>query len=254
MISEKYEDGFACIDPRVGEDILALVTPGVELEAAERELLTAHVEACAHCALLLDLERRLATETATRLPRPVSARPTNASGWHAATRWGAAMALAAGLACALILPPQPVGPTVATRGEPTAEWIRPVEGEVFTAGDLEIGWSPVPGADAYRIALSDEAGTTTWITETETTELTIPQSVGIERDTPYRLVLATIPADLLPPGRVSVGFRVGGLLDVALHRLRYPQPLGVMLMVLGAGLLTLATLVNAGRRRSSRAV
>jgi hypothetical protein len=234
-MSERVESGFECVDVRVGERILDFETR--KLQDGERDLLTAHLEVCAHCQLTLDLNRRLA-EGIRQGTLLADAEVRRVPGWwrHPA-RWMSAAALAASLVFLAILPPQPVGPSMTLRGEDGPGFIRPVEGEVVGFENLAINWSAVPGAESYSIRLDDTTADGPhgggWTHSTTEPTVVIPPGVLREEDSNYRVLLSTVPADLIPPGGISVTFRTGSLKAVAGHRARHGQPIAYLVSLAG---------------------
>jgi hypothetical protein len=155
------------------------------------------------------------------------------------------LAMAASLVAALLLPPRPTGPAVATRGVTSPDFQRPVEGEMVPASRSLLVWTPVPQATRYLIQLRDSEGTSLWEASTTDTCLRLPEALRLEPGIGYRALLSVQPADLLPPGSLSVGFRSGGAWARAWDHARRPQP-SVQLLASG-GLLLLS--VSLLRRR-----
>jgi len=234
-MQEHQESGLECVDPVVGERILDLSAPA--LDSAERTLLEAHADVCAACRLTLDLHQELRSRARSESGTTGGRRPGSRPG---ATGWAAVAALAAGLALAAILPPRPVGPRIDGRGDDTPQVLRPVEGEVVSAGDVAVRWTPVPGADRYRVRATDPEGATTWTGTTVATDIRLPAEASSHET---RILVTAEPQDIIPPGVMSVSYRTGGAWDVLRHRLLHsgalPQALG-----LGGVLLGLAAILR----------
>ncbi|MCB9514501.1 MAG: hypothetical protein R3C71_10370 [Candidatus Krumholzibacteriia bacterium] len=230
---------YMCIDPPIGDQIWRLELP--ETDASLREQLEAHVSACQACQLLRQLDQRarvLARQDA------LGRRETRLSGWLSLRGWMrppvfAGAALVAAALAALIMPPRPVDLGGISRGAEDARFLRPVEGEVVGAGRHRLAWTPVEGASGYRVELRDSQGERVWSGESASPSAELPVTVALEPGTEYRALLGTQPADLLPPGGVSVAFRVGSPLRVALHRLRWTSPVLQGVGLVAAGLLVL---------------
>lgn len=246
-MNDQRDRGLECVDPDIGNRILNLAQPTID--ADERGLLEAHADVCAFCRLTLDLHHRLGegirdgtlANDNSGVPAPGRRR-----GW---TGWTAIAAMAASLVCLIILPPRPVGPGIAGRGPNETRFLRPVEGEVVGGGDLTIAWTQVPDADTYRIRVTNVRNGTTWTESTKESRLVIPADTDLIQGETFRVLLSTVPADLLPPGGASVTFRTGGHLAVVSHRARRAQPVTYVLALAG---LALATLFVTGRWSWSR--
>lgn len=246
-MSERVDNGFECVDDRVGERIMDLETGA--LEDRERDLLTAHLAVCAHCQLTLDLSRRLAEGLRNGALLPDAEIRRLPAWWRPSTRWLAAAALAASLVFLAVLPPRPTGPSLTLRGEEGAGFTRPVEGEVVGTGNVTIGWEPVPGSESYSIRLDDIAAggqiENGWTDSTTETSIVVPREVLRDAGSNYRALLSTVPADLTPPGGISVTFRTGNVKDVAGHRVRHGQPVAYFMFLFG---LALGAVSLIGRR------
>ena len=241
-MAEKSIPELECVDLAIGERILEAGRPGLDPET--RQLLEAHLEACAFCRQTVDLEQRLAAAI-----REGSVSGTRSRGRVRRPLWAGAAALAAAAAavlCLIILPPRPVGPTVSIRGAESARFLRPVEGEVVLRNAFAASWKAVPGADSYELHLSEVDGPSSWTASTTETHWELPADVHLSERESYRLVLATVPADLLAPGAARVRFRVGGARDLIRHRAARAQPITYGLLVVG---LLLAFYAIQARRR-----
>jgi len=235
----------ACVDPAVGDRILDLTLPAID--ADDRRLLEAHVEACALCRLTLDLEHRLGEGIRDGSLIGAELNSSSYRRQRTWTGWIAVAATAASLACLLVLPPRPVGPAVAVRGPGEAGFLRPVAGEVIAGNEMMIAWADVPGADLYRVRITEiHTGETRTETTRETRLLTRSGS-GPSSDGTYRILLSTEPSDLLPPGGVSVVYRSGGRFGVIIHRAKMAQPVTYAMAFAG---LIFTVMFALGRRRT----
>ncbi len=250
-MNDRIDQGLACVDPKVGERILELALPTPVADTDERRLLTAHAEVCAYCRLTLDLHRSLAEGLADGSLTSASARVRNQTRIRDWTGWAAVAAIAASLACLLLLPPRAVGPSLVLRGGPDeSRFLRPVEGEVVGGSGLNISWTAMPGADSYRIRLTGGPDDFAWTAETSQAHLVIPASADLPPGETFRVLLSTVPADLMPPGGISVSFRTGGTAAVASHRIRQAQPIVFLLAFAGLGC---AMIAGVYRRSLARA-
>lgn len=233
-MDDLYKSGLACVDPGVGERILNLATPA--LDPSERELLEAHKEVCAFCRLALDLQLRLGNgirDGSLNIESTAASRPVRRPDWLS---WAAGTAIAASLVLMFVLPPRPVGSPLTLRGTNQTRFLRPVEGEVVRTGELALSWTAVPGADEYRVQVTGIHGGSTWTGVSDAAELDIPEDAVPANDETYRVILSTVPEDLLPPGGASVSFRTGGGLAVASHRARQAQPVTYLFTLSGLAL------------------
>lgn len=222
-MTESHTPDLECVDPTTGESILELSRSG--LDSRVRTLLEAHLEVCAYCRQTVDLERRLATSPRHR--RSARVRPS----WWA----GAALATAAASAfCMMSLAPRPIGPTVSLRGPDDARFVRPVEGEVVLgsgSSEFSARWTEVAGADSYELKLSEVDGSGSWTASTLEPYWQAGDDLRLTPGKTYRLVLSTVPADLVPPGEASVRFVAGRTSAMIVHRARRAQPVAYFLFV-----------------------
>lgn len=243
-MDDQLYSGLECVDTRVGERILDLVSPGLDVD--ERELLEAHKEVCAFCRLALDLHRELENgirNGSLEIGASAVARPVRRNDW---TRWAAGTAMAAGLVLMFMLPPRPVGPSLVLRGVNQTQFLRPAEGEVVRTGDLALSWTEVPGCDGYRVQVTGIHTGSTWTGVSDEAHLVIPKDAVSTNEETYRVILSTVPEDLLSPGGASVSFRTGGALAVASHRARKAQPVSYLFALSGLALM----IASVVRRRS----
>lgn len=205
-----------CIDPGVGHCLWELEAE--ETSEARTRQLQAHLELCDACRLGEALNTRLEKdlEAGTILLPETPVRPW----WlRPAVQASAGSALiAACVALLMILPPAPTCDTVLMRGPlDVPHFLRPVEGEVVLPEGTELSWAPVKGATSYKVTVTDMAGDYHWIGSTQTTQLKLPlQNQGRQI---LRAVLATVPADLVSNGSVSVSFCTGSRLQLVRDRL-----------------------------------
>lgn len=242
-MNEQYEKGLECVDADVGEGILDLCLPA--LDADDRNLLEAHRDVCAHCRLTLDLHHRLEAGMRDGSLADVAPRAAHAGRRRGWTGWAAIAATAASLVCMAMLPPRPIGPALAGRGPDDTRFLSPVEGQVVGGGELDVAWTEVEGASSYGVRISDASGGSGWSDTSTEAALVVPADLELERGATYRILLQTVPADLLPPGGASVTFRTGSILDVMVHRARRAQPIAYLLALTG---LSLAAVFAAVRR------
>ncbi len=156
-----------------------------------------------------------------------------------------AVAVAASLACVLLLPPRPASPLPLRRGGAETVFVRPVEGEILRSGLRQMEWQAVAGATQYLVQLRDEEGRQLWEGNTDRTQIRLPAAVRLVCGRGYRAFLTVRPPDLNPPGGASVAFRAGGIWDCALQRARRPDLCALLLGIAGLGLICLGM---AGRR------
>ena len=240
-MDDQINSGLECVDAKIGERILNLESPA--LDADERELLEAHKEVCAFCRLALDLHLKLGVgirDGSLEVDTSAVLKPARRHDWMG---WAAATAIAASLVLMFVLPPRPVGSPLVVRGANKTRFLRPVEGEVVRAGDLELGWTEVPGADAYRVQVTGLHGGSTWTGISDEAHLVVPEGAVPAGEETYRVLLSTVPDDLLPPGGASVSFRTGGSLAMASHRVRKAQPVSYLFALSGLA-LAIASVIN----------
>lgn len=240
-MDDQLKSGLECVDIGVGKRILNLESPA--LDADERELLEAHKEVCAFCRLSLDLHLKLGIgirDGSLQVDTSAVAKPVRRHDWMG---WAAATAIAASLVFLFVLPPRPVGSALVVRGVSKTQFLRPAEGEVVRAGDLALSWTEVPGADGYRVRVTGLHGGSTWTGISDEAHLVIPKDAVPAGEETYRILLSTVPEDLLPPGGASVSFQTGGSLAVASHRARNAQPVSYIFALSGLA-LAIASVIN----------
>jgi hypothetical protein len=156
-----------CVD----DDTLAALAEGT-LAAEDRADALGHVASCARCrGIVASIARAVAEPRVAREVRALERRP-----WRALGGWAAGIAAAAALLL-VILPiqePEPAphrSPPITAASAPEA--VRP-SGPVADASSLR--WTPVAGADRYRVALFDAQGGVLFQTEVEGTVAVLPDS------------------------------------------------------------------------------
>jgi hypothetical protein len=166
------------------DDVIATMADGIQ-PGTHRDAI-AHLGTCAECRnrlaevtrLLDDPSIKAEVEEIDPATRPAVKR------WPPA-HWAAVATLAAAASIAIVL----LGPgrfVLRNTGSPAAPDIRR-EGTLTTAAPPRIlspidvagakdslRWTPVTGADLYRIQIWNREGTVVWSTETKTTSLPIP--------------------------------------------------------------------------------
>ncbi len=242
-----------CVDPTVGARILKLTLPESLDDAAEHQLLSAHAGVCAACSLTLDFHERIGdgiSDGSLFADQAKILKPSN--NW----RWAnglAISALAASLVFLLLLPPRPMGPSVVIRGDLDIGFQKPVEGEVVNEANVEVTWKAIPGADNYQLLLTRVSDGFTWQGSTNETRLVLPSDEILRENESYRILLSTVPHDLLPPGATSVSFRTGNFLSILSHRLKQAQPVVYWLGLVALTLAAASMLANfISRRRPGR--
>ena len=157
-----------CVD----HDTLAALAEG-RLAEEERVEALAHVASCARCrGLVASVARALADPRVSREVRAVERRPGRLVGG-----WAAGIAAAAAAILLMVMPaqerepPSHRAPPITAASAPEA--VRP-SGSVADASSLR--WTPVAGADRYRVALFDAQGGVLFQTEVEGTVAVLPDS------------------------------------------------------------------------------
>ena len=245
-MNEPLNTPFECIDPAVGARIWRL--EGFDLAPNLRAELEAHVSTCHACQLLIRLDRkardlgRSGRLDARARPKPRLWRLPFERG-----SWLATAALAASLTAVFALPPRPADVSLAYRGADVARFLRPVEGEVLSARQPVFRWTSLAGASRYFVELRDQDGRFVWKGESATPTIRIPDQVALVRGQDYRALLTAMPADLLPPGRPSVLFRMDTFQGMLMHRARW-APLYLQVAVLLAFAWLVWPVVSGGRR------
>ena len=234
-MDDQLKSGLECVDKDIGERILNLASPA--LDPDERELLEAHLDVCAFCRLSYDLHLELESgirDGSIKMDTSAVVKPARRHEWLG---WAGAAAIAASLVLMFMLPPRPVGSPSVVRGASKAQFLRPVEGEIVRAGELGLHWTEVPGADEYRVQVTRLDDGSSWTGLADEAHLVIPKDAVPLSDERYRVILSTVPEDLLPPGGASVSFQTGGSLAVAAHRARKAQPVSYLMAISGLTLL-----------------
>ncbi|MEN8005842.1 MAG: hypothetical protein ABFS42_02460 [Candidatus Krumholzibacteriota bacterium] len=251
------DEGYECLEPEIGKNLWRLDLP--ELAADERRLLADHVGICDACRLQRDLESKIGrglADGSLLLPADLAGctAPSRGSGWMSGWRsLGSvgAVAVAASLALAFILPPVPRDQGLVSRSGAEPGFIRPVEGEVVSPKPLRIIWDSIPGATSYELWVEDLDRKFQWRAETHDNFLTMPADIRIPNPADFRIMLTPVPGDLAPPGGVNVSFRTAGFGDFVRYRLtaaaRPPR-----LLFIGGLAAVLGSVIGLVRRKSRK--
>lgn len=253
--SGRADAGFECVEPELGARIGDLDLP--DLSAESRQLLMGHLTICDRCRLVRDvtplvIETLREQNTAGSGPIPRHrGRRRSLPGLRLGTVAGAAL-VAASFALLAILPPRIPSPGDLTRdGQAAPRLLRPLPGEIVPSDDVNLQWSPIRGATRYTVQLTEIGGDWRWSGTTEVSGLDIPLSAGLPFNRDIRVVVTTIPTDLLSPGALSGSFRLGRLESVAAFRLRHPPFAAVVTCLIGIAILV-SSRYGAIRPRASR--
>ena len=243
-ISPAYE----CVQPELGDQIWRLEDPttAADLEARLRR----HLAVCDSCRLPMAMGERLIEGAASgRLRMKAEARPDGGR-WAATVLTGAGItALAASLVLLLIMPPRDLADG-RWRSEDAPGFIRPLEGEVVLDAAPELSWTPIEGATAYEVSLSDADGSYAWSARITEPRTRVPEDRPLPDGVDVRALVTPMPADLAPVGEISVSFRRDGPTAFAADRLKRVSITPAILAALGVALATL----GAVRRRHARVV
>ncbi len=229
----EVNSSWECIDPAMGNCLWELEVDETTEERSQQ--LQAHLQLCDACrldqALNTRLEQGLQAGALVLPPAPKRIWWQRSSVQASA---GSAL-IAACLALLMLLPPAPSGDFVHLRGaHDDPHFIRPVEGEMVIAENTLLTWQPVDGATSYRITLSDVASDFNWVGTTSNTQIQLPPLN--EDPQTLRAVLATVPADLVAPGRISVCFNTGNWAQMVQDRM-LKAPLWMLLFIVSGVLL-----------------
>ena len=158
-----------CLD----DHALARLADG-SLDAPQRALLLVHVAGCARCRHAVAAVMRATSDPSVVSAIPRSGRRAGRGAWLTGS-------VAAGLAAAAVLlvlvrphalpDPTPHRSAIAAAPAPRAVW---PTGAVDDARRLS--WTPVPGADRYRVSLYEADGSVRYETETPDTFAIVPDS------------------------------------------------------------------------------
>ncbi|MBC8423220.1 hypothetical protein H8E07_03775 [bacterium] len=254
-------DGFECIEPDLGDQMWRL--EGSDSEPLLRERLIDHLAYCDACRLkqgavqhlqraLADGDVELSRSVRRRAPLPSDRRYVGVIQKSGA--WGG-LALAAGIAMMLLLPPEKPGDDLTSRSGPdTARFLEPVESQVVSDRTPRIAWTGVEGASGYQLTLEAEQEEYHLSETTSETSLRIPAETALPEHALIRACLETIPPDLGPLGGISLTFRTGSPTEALGHRLQTASLYSRLLT--GFGLLVMlvsAVAMLSGRIRHDRA-
>lgn len=244
-MNDRY--GYECIDPELGEQLGGLDAPGIDERLRQR--LRIHLESCAACRLQREVGDELAAGLREgRLDIDIVAGPGRRPRAVYATGW---LALAAGLALLLLLPPQfrSVG---LMRDE--SEWpaiVSPVPEEVVGTMPT-VRWTPIKAASSYRITVAAVDGAYSWSEQTAATRTEVRPAEPLPRGQRFRVTVEPVPAHLAPAGGLRSAFSTGRLDQIAAFRLRHAPPARWVLPAAGIMLLLSGAVAQAvGRRRSA---
>ncbi len=229
-------NGYECVEPELGDELWRLGAPATD--AGLRRRLENHLMICDACRLRCAAERRVAAGLADGTLALPDARPRAAR----ALAWGGGLAVAAGLALILVLPPRARDGDRIVRAPDDPQFHRPVEGEVVRGGRPTLSWASIEGATAYRVHVDEVGGDHAWHGETAGLEIDVPADAELPLSRDYRAFVEPVPADLAQPGGVSVSFRTGTTPEFLAHRaVASPAMAKTLAMIgmlgLGAGLL-----------------
>jgi len=242
---------YECVEPELGELLWRRLDPGLEPDLRSR--LQDHLSICDACRLTLLVEGRIegglrAGEWALEGGRSV--RPATGSRTRKSTVFAGGLALAASLVLMLILPPAARAPLGVVRGDTAGMgFVRPVESEVLVTSRPDFRWTPIAGATAYRIEVSQVDGPWFWSGRTGRAELRLPAESALPPRGSFRAMVQTIPADLSGLADVTVSFRRGAFGAFLSYRAA-ASPLWVKFLACGGlALLTWWGLTGWDRRR-----
>ena len=189
MPDESFEELKRVLDTRVRsetptpdclqDDLIAAVADG-SLAPDARAAVLAHVASCSRC-------RDAVASVARALADPAVARELSASP-NGRRRYRIAVPLAAAAVLLLLLWSPGNDPTSGHRGAPppppaTTPIPRFPVGTVAIVNDLR--WSPVAGADRYRVTVFDAKGSVVYATETSGSDVAFPDSIALVPDAAY---------------------------------------------------------------------
>jgi len=209
-------DSYECVDESMGDQIWMLDDPALSLERRAR--LEAHLSICDGCRLTVATVRRTAEGIQhgdLTLGKPWLS-PLHLSPRNLGT--AASLAMAASIACILLLPPPSTLDRLKVRGEDVARVVRPIADEVIWSETPRVSWTTIPGAERYRVTVQAVEGDYRWQQETAATAVRI----GSERPLPardrYRITVNPVPDYLAPGGPLASSFRRGSASEVAWFR------------------------------------
>ncbi|MCP4292386.1 MAG: hypothetical protein GY780_11205 [bacterium] len=183
---------FECVQPEAGNEIWRLEMPDTEPELRTR--LENHLAICDSCRLTLAVHGQLQNPAQAKILRP----PFNFG-------LTGVLALAASLALAFILPPGQMDRTL-MRGDSGPAFISPIEGEVVLQETPQLKWSQVPGATSYEVRITGVSDDYEWTSSSSQPTITIAEEHGLAHNQEVRVVVKTVPGDLVPLGSISVQF------------------------------------------------
>jgi len=185
---ESFEELWSVLDTRVrsemqtpdclSDDMIAALADG-SLAPDVRTSILPHVASCARC-------RGAVASVALALADPAVARELSVAP-HGRRRYRIAVPLAAAAVLLLLLSSPGDDGSPAHRGPPPPPATTPVPrspiGVVAAVHDLR--WSPVAGADRYRVTVFDATGGVVYATEASDTGIAFPDSVTLAPGAAY---------------------------------------------------------------------
>jgi hypothetical protein len=205
-----------CIDPELGARIGRLTAPDCPPDLARR--LEIHRAHCAHCRLRLALEERvtrgLGAGVLTLARSPGAGGRDRGRPLRRAGRLGlgfGAVAMAAGMAAMLLLPPRAVLEGRVVRGEQRQAVTRPVADEVVLGGHPQIRWTALEGASRYDVDVRQVGGDLRWSTSTPAAAVEVPEDEALPVGERYRVTVTPVPPHAARDGQLSTSFRTARL-------------------------------------------
>ena len=240
---------YECIDPSLGEQMWRLADP--ECPAELQGQLQTHQAYCSHCRLQGAFEDKVVGGLGSKRLRLSKVPPRIISFPEPAGAWGAglgAVALAAGFALLMLLPPRTTLDGRIMRGDETqAAILRPVADEVTLGGHPRLRWTPLEGATRYEVRIEQVGGGYAFRTATTETELSVPEGMQLPVGERYRLVVEPVPRHAAPEGGLRSSFATGGIGRWLEYRLRRGSRGGLALG--GLGVILLGASLFLGRPR-----
>ncbi len=223
--NEMRVGSFECVEPEIGARIWQLTS--ADSSEALKEELAEHLLVCSSCRLDALVADRVAEglragelhlgesgAAATRRGGEANGRRTNAMIAAASS-----LALAASLVLMFGLPPASRMSPELLRGQGgRGAFLRPVEGEVVTVARPGLRWTPIAGATAYQVEISQVDGPWSWSGRADEASLVLPPVAALPADGEFRALVEPIPADLAGLVDTSVYFKRSGLLDFLGYR------------------------------------
>jgi hypothetical protein len=240
---------YECIDPVLGEQMWRLADKDCPADLKER--LATHLTFCAHCRLQASFNEKMGEGLESgelrlrKAPAGILAFPGVVRTWS--TGLGA-VALAAGLALLMMLPPRTALDGKSVRNADQAAAITsPVADEVVLGGRPQLSWTPLEGATRYEVSVQQVGSDESWITTTTEAEVQIPEGMELDVGQRYRVMVETVPRHVGPSSGMNSSFSTGNPGQWLGYRLGHGQRSGQVLGVLGALLLAGALFMRPRR-------